>query len=105
MSRFQLWRATRSMLVGLEAATQMGGCGVWIGLVESYVIKAPELAAVVEGLGRRPGPGHHLHRLFKAPGRLVHWNVELVKLTPLIAAPHPQIQTPVAQQVDRCRLF
>ena len=60
---------------------------------------------MVKRLGRRPGSGHHLHRLFKAPGRFIHRDGEFVELSPLVPTPHPQIQTPIAEHVHRCRLL
>ena len=60
---------------------------------------------MVKGFGFRPGPGQHPDGFLKAAVRLRHRNVELVKLPPLIAPAHAQIQPPVAQHIHRGRFL
>src|SRR5215471_8675186 len=64
--------------------------------------KTPEFPLMLERLGRCPGSGHYLHRLFKAPGSLVHWDSELVELSPLIPTPDSEVETPITQHIH-CR--
>ena len=62
-----------------------GGMGLLDGFgMDRHVVEGPKLSGVLEGFPRRPPLGQNIQRFVEASVSLVHGDVQLVILAPLV---------------------